>query len=66
MSTPVLHEATHPLDIAWVREQFPSLHLEVNGQRAAFLELSYVPLIAALSLLTMLAGVPAGARIPDQ
>lgn len=25
-------------DIAWAREQFPSLKLEVNGQRAAFLD----------------------------
>src|ERR1051326_7729647 len=25
-------------DIAWVREQFPSLQLKVNGQQAAFLD----------------------------
>jgi cysteine desulfurase family protein (TIGR01976 family) len=39
MSTPVLHEAaSKPLDTAWVREQFPSLKLEVNGHPAAFLD----------------------------
>jgi cysteine desulfurase family protein (TIGR01976 family) len=38
MSTPVLHEASHPFDVAWVREQFPSLQLQVNGQPAAFLD----------------------------
>lgn len=39
MSTPVLHEAvSRPFDIAWVREQFPSLQLQVNGQPAAFLD----------------------------
>src|SRR5947208_11917584 len=39
MSTPALHEAiSKTFDVAWVREQFPSLHLEVNGQRAAFLD----------------------------
>ena len=38
MSTPVLYEASHPFDIAWVREQFPSLQLQVNGQPAAFLD----------------------------
>lgn len=27
-----------PFDIAWVREQFPSLKLQVNGQTAAFLD----------------------------
>ena len=27
-----------PLDVAWVREQFPSLQLQVNGQPAAFLD----------------------------
>jgi cysteine desulfurase family protein (TIGR01976 family) len=27
-----------PLDLVWVREQFPSLKLEVNGQPAAFLD----------------------------
>src|SRR5690348_5531925 len=37
MSTPALnHKAT--LDIAWVREQFPSLRLQVNGRPAAFLD----------------------------
>src|SRR5690242_5770056 len=36
MSTPALHEVSHALDIAWVREQFPSLKLHVNGQPAAF------------------------------
>lgn len=38
MSTPVLHEASHPFDVAWAREQFPSLQLQVNGQPAAFLD----------------------------
>lgn len=27
-----------PLDVAWARAQFPSLHVAVNGQRAAFLD----------------------------
>jgi cysteine desulfurase family protein (TIGR01976 family) len=39
MSTPALHEpANAPLDSAWVREQFPSLKMHVNGQAAAFLD----------------------------
>jgi cysteine desulfurase family protein (TIGR01976 family) len=39
MSTPVLRETgSKPLDITWVREQFPSLRLLVNGQPAAFLD----------------------------
>src|SRR5215813_14308475 len=39
MSTPVMHGAGHrPLDIAWVREQFPSLKLEVGGKPGAFLD----------------------------
>jgi cysteine desulfurase family protein (TIGR01976 family) len=39
MSTPALQEAaSKPLDSAWVRAQFPSLKLEVNGQPAAFLD----------------------------
>ena len=39
MSTPVLQEArSKPLDSVWVREQFPSLKLEVNGFPAAFLD----------------------------
>jgi cysteine desulfurase family protein (TIGR01976 family) len=39
MSTPVLQGAeSKPLDVAWVREQFPSLQLRVNGQAAAFLD----------------------------
>ena len=39
MSTPVLHEAiSKTFDVAWVREQFPSLQLKVNGQQAAFLD----------------------------
>ncbi len=29
---------TNPLDIAWVRAQFPSLQMQVNGQPAAFLD----------------------------
>jgi cysteine desulfurase family protein (TIGR01976 family) len=31
-------EKVKALDIAWVREQFPSLKLQVNGQTAAFLD----------------------------
>ena len=39
MSTSAIHETTSkPLDIAWVREQFPSLKLQVNGHPAAFLD----------------------------
>jgi cysteine desulfurase family protein (TIGR01976 family) len=39
MSTPVMHGAgNRPLDIAWVREQFPSLKVEVGGKPAAFLD----------------------------
>jgi cysteine desulfurase family protein (TIGR01976 family) len=39
MSTPVMHgTADKPLDVSWVREQFPSLQLQVNGQAAAFLD----------------------------
>src|SRR5580693_5719386 len=39
MSTPVLQGGeSKPLDIAWVREQFPSLQLQVNGHAAAFLD----------------------------
>src|SRR5258708_39655125 len=39
MSTPVMHGAeTKAFDIGWVREQFPSLKLQVNGQTAAFLD----------------------------
>ena len=39
MSTPALHEAiSKTFDIGWVREQFPSLQLKVNGQPAAFLD----------------------------
>lgn len=39
MSTPVMHETgNRPLDIAWVREQFPSLKVEVGGKPAAFLD----------------------------
>jgi cysteine desulfurase family protein (TIGR01976 family) len=39
MSTSVMHGTEkRPLDIAWVREQFPSLKLQVNGQTAAFLD----------------------------
>jgi cysteine desulfurase family protein (TIGR01976 family) len=39
MSTPVMQgtEST-AFDIAWVRKQFPSLKLQVNGQTAAFLD----------------------------
>ena len=39
MSTAAMHEAnSKPLDIAWVREQFPSLKVEVGGKTAAFLD----------------------------
>ena len=39
MSTPALHEAiSKTFDIGWVRDQFPSLQLKVNGQHAAFLD----------------------------
>ena len=39
MSTPVIQGVGHRvLDVAWVREQFPSLKLQVNGQQAAFLD----------------------------
>ena len=39
MSTPVMQGTeTKPLDLAWVRAQFPSLQLQVNGRPAAFLD----------------------------
>ena len=39
MSTPVMHGTeSKPLDVAWVRAQFPSLQLQVNGYTAAFLD----------------------------
>ncbi|MHB8500940.1 MAG: cysteine desulfurase-like protein [Candidatus Acidiferrales bacterium] len=39
MSTPVMHGTeSKPLDVAWVRAQFPSLQLQVNGHAAAFLD----------------------------
>jgi cysteine desulfurase family protein (TIGR01976 family) len=39
MSTPVMQSAeTKAFDIGWVREQFPSLKLQVNGHTAAFLD----------------------------
>jgi cysteine desulfurase family protein (TIGR01976 family) len=39
MSTPALQETSaKPLDSAWVRAQFPSLQLVVNGHPAAFLD----------------------------
>src|SRR5229473_3324427 len=39
MSTPVMQGAeTKAFDIGWVREQFPSLKLQVNGHAAAFLD----------------------------
>src|SRR2546425_3039743 len=39
MSTPVMQGTeTKPFAIAWVREQFPSLKLQVKGQTAAFLD----------------------------
>src|SRR5258708_6182837 len=39
MSTPALQETgSKPLDSAWVRAQFPSLKLQINGHPAAFLD----------------------------
>ena len=39
MSTPALHETpTKALDYTWVRAQFPSLELQVQGKSAAFLD----------------------------
>jgi cysteine desulfurase family protein (TIGR01976 family) len=39
MSTPAFQETgSKPLDSEWVRAQFPSLQLRVNGQPAAFLD----------------------------
>jgi cysteine desulfurase family protein (TIGR01976 family) len=39
MSTPVMHGTeSKPLDLAWVRAQFPSLQLQVSGNTAAFLD----------------------------
>ena len=38
MGTHTLNRTSTALDIAWVREQFPSLQLEVNGRPAAFLD----------------------------
>ena len=39
MSTPVMHGTdSKPLEVAWVRAQFPSLQLQVNGHAAAFLD----------------------------
>jgi cysteine desulfurase family protein (TIGR01976 family) len=39
MSTPAMQSAeSKTFDIHWVREQFPSLKLQVNGQTAAFLD----------------------------
>src|SRR5262250_765768 len=38
MSTPVSNPAARPLDSSWVRAQFPSLHTQVHGQPAAFLD----------------------------
>ncbi len=39
MSTSVMQETeSTPLDLAWVRAQFPSLQLRVNGHEAAFLD----------------------------
>src|SRR6266550_167935 len=39
MSTPVMQgTGNKAFDIAWVRQQFPSLKLQVNGQPAAFLD----------------------------
>jgi cysteine desulfurase family protein (TIGR01976 family) len=39
MSAPVMHgTGDKPLDVGWVRDQFPSLKLQVNGHPAAFLD----------------------------
>jgi len=39
MSTPVMQgTGNEAFDITWVRQQFPSLKLQVNGQPAAFLD----------------------------
>ena len=39
MSTPVMHGVENrTLDTVWVREQFPSLKLKINGRPAAFLD----------------------------
>lgn len=39
MSTPAMQGSEiKPLDVAWVRAQFPSLQLQVNGHAAAFLD----------------------------
>src|SRR5881398_2206146 len=39
MSTPAFQEtSSKPLDSTWVRAQFPSLKLQVNGHSAAFLD----------------------------
>ena len=39
MSTPALQETgTRTFDVAWVREQFPSLKRQVEGHAAAFLD----------------------------
>ncbi len=38
MGTQTLNRRAAGLDIAWVREQFPSLKLQVNGRPAAFLD----------------------------
>ncbi len=41
MSTPVMYSAdTNAFDIAWVREQFPSLTLQFNRHGSAFLDVS--------------------------
>src|SRR5579863_10775241 len=39
MSTPALHETiSSSFDIAWVRQQFPSLQLQIIGHPAALLD----------------------------
>ncbi|HTS12197.1 MAG TPA: cysteine desulfurase-like protein [Candidatus Limnocylindrales bacterium] len=38
MSTPTLQHTKKPLDLPWVRAQFPSLRQTVNGHPAAFLD----------------------------
>src|ERR1051326_6354809 len=38
MDSAVEHPLAAPLDLAWVRAQFPALSRRINGQAAAFLD----------------------------
>src|SRR5712692_8323211 len=38
VESPPLKTSTHPLDLNWVRSQFPALAQDVNGHLAAFLD----------------------------